>query len=985
MRARLVGRVLLFLTCLALPALGHAQEAVIVGTVTDTTGGVLPGVTVTAVHEATGNTFFAVTDEIGAFRIPARVGAFRIIAELSGFATITRTGLELRVGQTAAITLQLAPSGVAETVTVTAEAPLLNVTTSTLASTIDPRQVQELPVEGRNWLALALLAPGSRTQSSDANAVLPDRNGGEQREYQTNIDGQQASSSLGGGRQPLYSQDMIAEFEFVSNRFDATQGRSSGVQVNVVTKSGTNQFAGSVRGNFRDSRFNAEDPIQQRVLAYENQQIASTLGGPILRDKLHFFGFHEYEREPRTSVWNTPFPAFNVERNGIATVKHGGTRLDYQISPAMRLVARGGLTKTWEPFGAGNTNHPAGTNSQRETSTLLQVQLTQVLSNRALNEVRVGHQSYVYYHENLTKWSKHWYADGGPYGPVTTGSPVIRLTGFTIPGNQGFPRHRGQDRYWLRDDFTLSYNARGRHDLRLGGEFLYHNEMSANCTRCRGEIDARGGPISALPLPIEQIFPDPWNADTWNLAALSPVTRRFVLGIHKGRRQPEKQPNYAAWVQDDWRLTDRLTLNLGLRYDLQRDIFAQQGEFPPFMVEGRPQDADNIQPRVGFAYTLNDRTVLRGGAGKYYADVLTPVLLYALEHQSVVTVEVANDGRRDFAANPFNGPKPTWEEANARFCHTPAQAANFAAWRANNYRGSPNCLLQAHQELAPPGEYQAVPHTWQTSLGLQRQVGTGMVVEADYVYRRGRNEKFVQPNFNLTFNPETGGNYAYSDVSRRPHPEWGLLGVTPFTGRSGYHGLQTAFTKRMSNGWQASATYTLSGFWTAFGQPLMGVAGAEPIEVPFRLAPDMGNDWSFDVTDHRHRAVFNGIWQVGRGFQVSGLHFMVLGQRAATGYGSDLRDQGAGFGTGEEITRLRPDGTIVPRNDFTQPARNRTDVRIQQRVPLSGRVSLDLMAEAFNLFNRPNWTIAADESRRDYRQRVDGEYRTMQFGFRLVF
>ena len=984
MRTKRIGRLIVFGAMLALPAAGYGQEATLSGTVRDTTGAVLPGVTVTAVHEATGNTFFAVTDEVGAFRIPTRVGAFRIIAELPGFATITRTGLELRVGQTAAIMLEMAPSGVAETVTVTGEAPLLNVTTSSLGSNIDPRQVQELPVEGRNWLALALLAPGSRTESSGANSVLPDRNGGEQREYQANIDGQQASSSLGGGRQPLYSQDMIAEFEFVSNRFDATQGRSSGVQVNVITKSGTNQLAGSMRGNFRDSRFNAEHPIRNRVLPYQNQQISSTLGGPILRDKLHFFGSFEYEREPRTSIWNTPFPAFNVELNGIATVKHGSARLDYQISPEMRLGTRGSLTKPWQPFGNGNTNHPAGTNSTRETSTLLQVHLTNVLSNRALNEVRVGHQSYIYYHENLTRWENHWYANDGPYGPVRTGAPVIRLQGFTIPGNQGFPRHRGQDRYWLRDDFTLSYNAAGRHDLRLGGEFLYHNEMSANCTRCRGEIDARGGPISALPLPIEQIFPDPWNADTWNLAALSPVTRRFVMGIHQGRRQPEKQPNYAAWVQDDWRVTDRLTLNLGLRYDLQWDIFAQQGEFPPFMAAGRPQDADNIQPRVGFAYQLNDRTVLRGGAGKYYADVLTPVLLYALEHQTVVTVEVANDGRPDFAANPFNGPKPTWDEANARFCHAPGQAANFAAWQARNYRGSPSCLLQAHQELAPPPEYQAVPHTWQTSMGFQRQLGTGMVFEADYVYRRGRNEKSVQPNFNVTFDPETGANYPYSNVSRRPHPEWGLLGVTPFTGRSAYHGLQTAVTKRMSSNWQASATYTLSGLWSATGQPLMGVPGAAPIEVPFRVAPDLGNDWSLDVTDQRHRTVFNGIWQVGRGFQVSGLHFMVLGQRSSTNYGGDRRDFGAGFGTGQEGSRLRPDGTIVPRNDFTQPARNRTDVRIQQRIPLS-RVSLDLMAEAFNVFNRPNWEIATDESRRDHLQRVDGEYRTMQLGFRLTF
>ena len=142
----------------------------------------------------------------------------------------------------------------------TAEAPILNVATSSLGGNVDPQQVRELPMNGRNWMALALLAPGSRTASTNVNSVLPDRNGGEVREYQTNVDGMQVTNSLGGGGQPAFSQEMIAEFQFISNRFDATQGRSQGVQVNVVTKSGTNQLAGSFRANFRDDRFNAEDP-----------------------------------------------------------------------------------------------------------------------------------------------------------------------------------------------------------------------------------------------------------------------------------------------------------------------------------------------------------------------------------------------------------------------------------------------------------------------------------------------------------------------------------------------------------------------------------------------------------------------------------------------------------------------------------------------------------------------------------------------------
>ena len=144
---------------LALPLTGFAQESAISGTVTDSTGGVLPGVTVTAVHEATGNTFVAVTDERGIFRMPARVGGYRLTAELSGFTTVTRSGVNLLLGQTANIPIQMTVTGVSESVTVTGEAPLINTTQSTLAGNIDPRQMQELPIMGREWTSLAPLQP----------------------------------------------------------------------------------------------------------------------------------------------------------------------------------------------------------------------------------------------------------------------------------------------------------------------------------------------------------------------------------------------------------------------------------------------------------------------------------------------------------------------------------------------------------------------------------------------------------------------------------------------------------------------------------------------------------------------------------------------------------------------------------------------------------------------------------------------------------
>jgi hypothetical protein len=947
-------RLLVLGAFLVVPTGAFAQEAVLSGTVADSTGAVLPGVTVTAVHEATGNRFVAVTDERGTYRIPARVGAYVITAELPGFTTVSRTGVELLVGQVAAVSLQMAPSRVQETVTVTAESPLIETTTSSLGGNIDPRQVQELPVQGRNWMALAMLAPGSRMTSAASTTPLPDRNTGEQREFQFSIDGQQVASELGFGAQPRYSQESIAEFQFISNRFDATQGRSTGVQVRAITKSGANTLSGSLRGNFRDSRVNARNPVLDRVVPIDNQQVAVTLGGPILRNRLHFFGHVEYEHEPRTSIWNTPYPRFNVEVEGAETIKMGGVRLDYQISPQVRVMGKVSEGRRFRPFDPGNNSHPAATGSTAETNREDLFQLTQVLGHRAVNEISAGYARWIFRNANLTTWSNHWQAANG----VTTGSPRITFTGFTIGGNTFYPRHGAQDIWSVRDDFTFSYNARGRHDLRTGAEYLRYIDDGNNCQVCMGRLNATNG---AVPANIEALFPDPFNADTWNLAAISPLVRTYDIGIGDYTTH-DIRPQAGAWLQDDWQISSALTLNLGVRYDLSVNANGNEYAVPPFTEAGRPNDTNNIQPRIGFAYQLNDRTVLRGGTGLYFAAPLSVETFWMAQINRLRVIQITNDGRPDFAANPLNGqPLPTLAQADQRFCHV---------------RNVPGCLRLAIQELMGPDEYtRDLARTWQTSIGAQRQLGATVAVEADYVYSQGRHEKDVIDNVNLTFNPATGANYPFSDISRRAYPEYGLISLIARTGRSSYHALQTGVTKRLSNRWQASATYTLSGLWNAEAPPHSGL-----YQVPFPTAPDLGGEFTFDSSDMRHRVMFNGIWQVAHGFQISGLFYLGVGERAVTSYGGDQRGFGA---TGS--ARLRPDGTIVPRNDFTQPARKRVDLRFQQRIRLVGRASIDAIGEVFNVLNSPNWTITTQESSQQFGQRTSAENRTAQLGFRLTF
>jgi hypothetical protein len=326
-------------------------------------------------------------------------------------------------------------------------------------------------------------------------------------------------------------------------------------------------------------------------------------------------------------------------------------------------------------------------------------------------------------------------------------------------------------------------------------------------------------------------------------------------------------------------------------------------------------------------------------------------------------INYSNDSRKDFAANPTNGqPLPTYAQAITRFCY------------ANN--NAPNCLIRDLQEFVGPPQYVHLPRTFQSSIGFQRQFGGATAVTADYVYSKGDHEKDVVENINLKFDPVTGVNLPFTNRVNRPFPDWGIVSMNTHLARSAYHALQTGFTRRFTNRWQASGTYTLSGLWNADTKPFSGLT-----QVDFPTAPDLGGEWGLSADDIRHRAVFNGIWQVGHGFQLSGLHFFAAGIRQNNTYGGDQRITGV-----VSTARLRPDGTIVPRNSLLAPPQNRTDLRLQQRITLHGRTAIDGIAEVFNVFNRPNWGIGTVESNpAQYLQHVTAQTRTAQVGFRLTF
>src|SRR5262245_15203361 len=470
MNSKSLARLVVIAAALLLPALASAQEAAISGTVSDTTGGVLPGVVIRAVHVATGNSFEAVTDGGGAFRIPVRVGVYEITAELSGFSTVTRRGLELLVGQQVSINLQLSPSTIQENITVTAEAPLIETTSSTMSANIDPRQMTELPINGRNWQDLLAVAPGARYNSQQRGDSVSAGEG----TFQLNIDGQQVTQTFAGSGsgfgQPRFSQDAIAEVEFVSNRFDATQGRSMGVQVNAITKSGTNSLAATFAGFFRDDSMAAKDHVANAVLPYSNQQLSTTVGGPILRDRLHYFFSAEYEREPYSSFYNTPVPAFNLTLTETRTEKKGLLRLDGQFSPQTRLSVRGSIARPYVPneslHGSG-TATPNGAVTNDQKSQQLQATLTRVIGSRAVNELRLGFNHYSWLRHTQTNYSPTQFLSRlvpdydsqftslmAPH-PLTV-NYVVNFQGLSN-GGSGQPQTFAQEDHSLRNDLTTSF------------------------------------------------------------------------------------------------------------------------------------------------------------------------------------------------------------------------------------------------------------------------------------------------------------------------------------------------------------------------------------------------------------------------------------------------------------------------------------------------------------------------------------------------
>lgn len=296
--ARLIATMWLVL----IARVASAQDVTVAGAIVDESKAALPGVTVMATAVATGRTFMGVTDARGEYRLVGlSAGVYTLEAQLAGFATHVLRDIELLVGQNATISFALTLATLEETLTVSAASPLVDVTQARAAGNVDRRQMEELPIAGRNWQQLTAMVKGiTSNEITNRPGVTRDAS------FALNLDGQditQTASNSGFGQTGI-SRDAIAEFQVITNLFDVTMGRSAGIQVQAITRAGTNEFDGSVFGFFRSDKFNGKDAFANRVLPYSNRQIGGTFGGPLLRDRMHFFTSAEYEEEPNTVVYS---------------------------------------------------------------------------------------------------------------------------------------------------------------------------------------------------------------------------------------------------------------------------------------------------------------------------------------------------------------------------------------------------------------------------------------------------------------------------------------------------------------------------------------------------------------------------------------------------------------------------------------------------------------------------------------------------------
>jgi outer membrane receptor protein involved in Fe transport len=927
-------------------AQSQAAGGEIQGTVTDEQGGVLPGATVQVRNVATGVVRETQTDARGVYRAPLLpVGTYEVSASLSGFATTRRERQVLNVGSVLNVDVALKVAGTQEEVTVTAESPVIETSRTHQASTVNERAVSNLPVNGRNFIDFVLTTPGVTRDTRVGDISFAGQRG---TLNSLVIDGAddnntffgQALGRTGSGRAPYqFSQDAVQEFQVNRNAYSAEYGRAGGAVINVVTKSGTNEFHGSAFEFYRDKDLNANSytnltatPTRPRS-AFRVNQFGGSLGGPIAKDKAFFFVSYDGQRRtiPNDVVLTLPanLPNDPDTQAGLAIIQQKAgswqqsrdqdvflAKADWQVDARHRLSVR----YNHQNFTGGNNENSGVTNSLEHTGDALvhtrtaNATLSSVFRATLFNELRVQ------------------YAKDSEPGLANSADPetVVRQGGqavLTFGRNNFSPRETTIDRFQIADTATW---IRGAHAFKFGADFNHDS--------------------------ILNFFPGFFSGSyTFNSIA------SFGRGIPNGSGEfyqqnfagldttgAETHPDiteFAAFAQDEWKVGRKVTVTIGLRYDIQSfqqpQVRNPDAELAAAGIDTSflNTDKNNVGPRLGFAWTPNKETVVRAGYGLFYGR--TPSIMVGTAH--------SNNGINVISLRLPPDQLPTWP-------------ANLSAPPAGLAGGKPNIFF-----FDP--DYQN-PEVHQASAGIERQIGRDLAVSVSYLFVAGRKLQRTR-DFNIgtpapTDIPILGGGAVTVDQFPLVRPFTSFNRILRFesTARSNYNGLTAEVRRRFGGKLQASLVYTLGKVKDTKPDATAVVPGNPGDDAKYASNPfDLEADYASGDVDQRHRLVFSGYWDLGYWKGRSGATRALLDGWALAW----ISTVESGLPYSERITNDvnrdgNPSNDIVPgsRNTHRLPTLYNTDLRLVKAIPLGPKARLELIGEAFNIFNHTNITSQRD-------------------------
>ena len=931
----------LFLAFLAAPVGAQVGMTGMTGTVTDGTGAVLPGVTISASDASRGISRTAVSGVDGKYAFTQMpVGTYSFTFELGGFDSAQLEGVELNVGQRPSIDVTLQVAGLAESITVRGEVPVIETTRSELSHTVQDVQVEELPVLGRDWLGFALLAPGVKSDGAEGSQdSAPVAGIGIGRQDKVLIDGADVNNrSTSTGIDIKISKETIAEFEVKTNQFDAQLGQSGTSVTQAVTKSGTDSFHGSFFYYKRNGSWNAPDFFSgKKDDAFKQDQIGGVIGGPVIPSKAFFFVSYEWQNTPKTCSSNSGITAIDSQQVGCGDERNlWFIRGDVQLNENHRAALRWNKATRLRPHGTvGGGTTPGHSIDFDFKFDRYNFSLDSVVGGNKVNRFMYNNLNTDRYFARRGETLPESRVEGG----ITTAGPTHIFPGARLGGaiGSGF---ENPDYWSIRDDFSTFFSKGGDHNFKFGGyleraklqgfflqfqngAFSYDQDPANLQTCCTSEIQSEWDK-SQFPqaTSFQQKLGDP-DIDT---------TQNF----------------YSLYIQDDWSINDKFTINLGVRYDLEKgSLFNDQPDAilqPEFA-----DDTNNIQPRIGFAYDLQGdaKTIIRGGFGRFNSQAFLNIALLVQQsnRREELEASVTNDGTNpNFNNDPLGG--RTYEDFANAIGIVPTNIAIFE-----------------------PGTQ--IPDLWSYTIGVAREIGPSMAVEIDYTHQRTNNQ-FLTRETNIFFDaannrpfPVVSGNFPElgGEVVGRGRPNASFNSIREFRNeaKARYSGLSLAFTKRFSNNWSAGATYLLSGNKDNASQ-----FDRQPSN-PF----DVDDEWGTSLHDQRHRFTANWVVQLPHEIIFSGIIYSASGQaQRSILSGADLygiAPQSRGLisrplcGVEPKIAAACsslgiPDGQRVPRNSTRTAGVFRLDLRFAWRLQLSdGAVSIEPSFEVFNVFNRENY------------------------------